>query len=230
MRRCPSLSQTLSYSFIKIDMNLEVCHSFQGLITTRNAVLSIADGMVGVTSINAVQQAQIAMDRRNVLYGTLLLISDNWTTYNILSSPEQQHNTSIRVACTCYEGCVYNCLSKHYGNPLYVCILSTYFNIKFSVFAFRFLATGDSYESISLLFAVGRSTIPTILYDVLDELLRKLSPIYLKFPSTSGEWKKIAEEFFDRWKFPLCLGAIDGKHIRVSHLEKFELLLNNGLL
>ncbi|GFS20270.1 nuclease harbi1, partial [Elysia marginata] len=29
-------------------------------------------------------------------------------------------------------------------------------------------------------------------------------------------WKNIAREFFSEWDFPLCVGAIDGKHIRIK--------------
>ena len=32
-------------------------------------------------------------------------------------------------------------------------------------------------------------------------------------PETPNDWKIIAENFHERWNFPLCLGAIDGKHI-----------------
>ena len=30
-------------------------------------------------------------------------------------------------------------------------------------------------------------------------------------------WLKIASEFFTRFQFPLCLGAVDGKHIRIKN-------------
>lgn len=34
-------------------------------------------------------------------------------------------------------------------------------------------------------------------------------------PQTEGEWKTIAREFHERWNFPHCLGAIDGKHVEI---------------
>lgn len=34
-------------------------------------------------------------------------------------------------------------------------------------------------------------------------------------PDSVEEWKKIAEEFETRWNFPHCLGAVDGKHVRI---------------
>lgn len=32
-------------------------------------------------------------------------------------------------------------------------------------------------------------------------------------PQNENEWKKIAEEFLEKWNYPHCLGALDGKHI-----------------
>lgn len=37
----------------------------------------------------------------------------------------------------------------------------------------------------------------------------------LQVPSTPAEWIKISSAFEDRWNYPFCLGALDGKHIAV---------------
>ena len=34
-------------------------------------------------------------------------------------------------------------------------------------------------------------------------------------PSTEEEWRAIAEEFNDRWQYPNCIGAMDGKHVAI---------------
>lgn len=38
----------------------------------------------------------------------------------------------------------------------------------------------------------------------------------LQFPKTEEDWIQIAAEFERKWQFPHCLGAIDGKHIRIT--------------
>ena len=35
----------------------------------------------------------------------------------------------------------------------------------------------------------------------------------LSFKSIKHKWKSIADEFYERWNFPNCIGAIDGKHV-----------------
>ena len=32
-------------------------------------------------------------------------------------------------------------------------------------------------------------------------------------PQTKEDWMEIAEEMKNRWNFPNCIGALDGKHI-----------------
>uniref|UniRef100_A0AAZ1XSW5 DDE Tnp4 domain-containing protein n=1 Tax=Oreochromis aureus TaxID=47969 RepID=A0AAZ1XSW5_OREAU len=51
-----------------------------------------------------------------------------------------------------------------------------------------------------------------------DTHLRKaISPRErLSTPSTESEWKAIARDFANKWQFPHCLGAIDGKHIFIQ--------------
>ena len=75
-----------------------------------------------------------------------------------------------------------------------------------------FLSTGDSINTLSLLFRIGVSTIRCIIYETCSPIWMNLKAEYMKTPSTQEEWSKIAEGFLEHWNFPNCLGAIDGKH------------------
>nr|CAI5826517.1 unnamed protein product [Callosobruchus analis] len=76
----------------------------------------------------------------------------------------------------------------------------------------RFLASGDSYQSLSYLFKISPQIISTIIPEVCDALIVALSE-HLKTPESSFEWREIAKEFEARWNFPHCCGALDGKLI-----------------
>eukprot|EP00795_Rhopilema_esculentum_P010074 gene10074-18721_t len=76
----------------------------------------------------------------------------------------------------------------------------------------RYLATGESQASLSFNFRIGRSTVCEILDDVPEKIWSILCPISVPVPQDQNAWKKIANDFWNLWGFPLCLGAVDGKH------------------
>ena len=49
--------------------------------------------------------------------------------------------------------------------------------------------------------------------EVCDAIIEALTGEYMRFPSDEENWRKIAREYEEMWQFPLCIGAIDGKHI-----------------
>ena len=81
------------------------------------------------------------------------------------------------------------------------------------LFFFRFLATGETYLSLSYSYRVGHTTISRIVPEVCSVLWDKLAHIYMKMPSSEDEWLSIADNYNSKWQFPNCLGALDGKHI-----------------
>uniref|UniRef100_A0AAG5DSG4 DDE Tnp4 domain-containing protein n=1 Tax=Anopheles atroparvus TaxID=41427 RepID=A0AAG5DSG4_ANOAO len=78
----------------------------------------------------------------------------------------------------------------------------------------RFLATGDSYDSLSILFRVSRQPISRIVPEVCDAIIAALKEYIL--PSTHAQWMEISDEFERKWNFPHVIGAIDGKHISIT--------------
>lgn len=47
------------------------------------------------------------------------------------------------------------------------------------------------------------------------DLWSALQPIYLP-TMRRNDWQQVAQGFLHRWNFPNCLGAVDGKHIRIQ--------------
>ena len=79
----------------------------------------------------------------------------------------------------------------------------------------RFLASGDSQQSLTYLFRVGAVTVSRIVSETYKAIY-VLSPTYLSAPKSSSDWLRIAAGFEEQWNFPHVLDAIDGKHINIK--------------
>ena len=80
----------------------------------------------------------------------------------------------------------------------------------------RFLATGDSQQSQSFLFRIGRATVSHIVRETCAAIWTALQGQYVIAPKTTNDWEGIANEFKEEWNFPNCIGAIDGKHVMME--------------
>ncbi|XP_058628314.1 uncharacterized protein zgc:194221 [Onychostoma macrolepis] len=79
----------------------------------------------------------------------------------------------------------------------------------------RYLTAGDSFRTIASSFRVGVSTVCKVVSDVVTAIWDCLVEEFMAVPSTD-EWRFIAEGFEKRWNFPLCCGALDGKHVLIK--------------
>ena len=79
----------------------------------------------------------------------------------------------------------------------------------------RYLVTGDAMTTIAYNFRMGVSTARQIILDVSTAIWDALASIHMPVPS-EVEWHTIADDFFVRWNFPNCIGAIDGKHVMIQ--------------
>uniref|UniRef100_A0AAV2JEE4 DDE Tnp4 domain-containing protein n=1 Tax=Knipowitschia caucasica TaxID=637954 RepID=A0AAV2JEE4_KNICA len=70
-------------------------------------------------------------------------------------------------------------------------------------------------RTIASSFRVGISTISSIIPDVVAAIWDGLVEEFMPVPGEE-EWRLSAMEFEERWNFPLCCGAIDGKHINLK--------------
>ena len=88
----------------------------------------------------------------------------------------------------------------------------------------HYLPYGDSQQSNSFAYRIGRSTVSKIIRDTCDAIWAVLHEEYLKPPNSNKEWKEIAVKFQLLWNFSHCVGAIDCKHVAI------QCPLNNGSL
>jgi hypothetical protein len=94
-----------------------------------------------------------------------------------------------------------------------------FYKCKFFSFGYRYLGSGCDQIDLHLSYKIGHTTIGKILRKVCNaiwECLRVES-----FPDfTQERWKEIAGGFKNYAHFPNCLGAIDGKHVRIKKPKK----------
>ncbi|XP_049428868.1 uncharacterized protein LOC125886585 isoform X1 [Epinephelus fuscoguttatus] len=86
----------------------------------------------------------------------------------------------------------------------------------------RSLATGESFSSLSFQYRTGRSTVGVLVKETCRVLHHVLKKDYLKTLTTEDEWREVDSGFQNKWQFPHCLGAIDGKHSHPSTKQQWE--------
>ena len=77
------------------------------------------------------------------------------------------------------------------------------------------MAHGDSYRSLAARFRLAPSTVQLLVSDTCKAIWEALVPTEMA-PPTKQEWMQIEKQFANRWNFPNCLGALDGKHIVIT--------------
>ncbi|XP_014282671.1 uncharacterized protein [Halyomorpha halys] len=90
----------------------------------------------------------------------------------------------------------------------------------------RYLATGDTFQTISLSYRMGISTVYSIVMETCKVICENLMSTMLPRP-TENVWKSIANDFYEMWNFPNCLGALDGKLITIQSLSNSVSSISN---
>ncbi|XP_048252576.1 protein ANTAGONIST OF LIKE HETEROCHROMATIN PROTEIN 1-like [Haliotis rufescens] len=89
----------------------------------------------------------------------------------------------------------------------------------------RYLATGESFTSLSYNYRIGATTIGLIVKDVCAAIRQTMQPEFMKVPSTSDDWREVANGFKESWQFPNFCGAVDGKHWGCLFVVTMEIIL-----
>lgn len=83
--------------------------------------------------------------------------------------------------------------------------------MKFAIY--RYLATGESFHSLSFSFRVSPSWISKIVDQVFKSIQKNM---LILMPSPTKEMFETTEKNFrERWNFPNVVGCLDGKHVRI---------------
>ncbi|XP_046679468.1 protein ANTAGONIST OF LIKE HETEROCHROMATIN PROTEIN 1-like [Homalodisca vitripennis] len=82
----------------------------------------------------------------------------------------------------------------------------------------RYLATGSSFKCLAQFFMRGERTIGLVVAETTEAIWSCLQPQYMPVPD-ENMWKCIAQRYLELWSLPNCIGAIDGKHVRI---QKFK--------
>ena len=87
-------------------------------------------------------------------------------------------------------------------------------NINCNVLLCSYLATGGSQLHLAFSFRLGHSTVGVVIKQCCSALWGCLVPMVLQ-PPTTEDWFQIAKDFNNLWDCRNCVGALDGKHIRI---------------
>lgn len=90
---------------------------------------------------------------------------------------------------------------------------------------FRYLATGNTMTDLHYTYRIGISTISGIIEEVCTKIW-ELRNECMAEPSEE-KWKEIANGFQKLANFPNCIGALDGKHVRIIKPTKSGSLFYN---
>ena len=86
--------------------------------------------------------------------------------------------------------------------------------MRFTIY-YRYLATGESFRSLAFQFRISHSWISTIIREVANSIVKRM--LDMSIPAlTEEDMRQISRKFWELWQFPNCVGALDGKHIRIT--------------
>ncbi|XP_026816057.1 uncharacterized protein LOC113555733 [Rhopalosiphum maidis] len=83
----------------------------------------------------------------------------------------------------------------------------------------KYLATGLAFREIAITFRISKTAVSSIVIEVCKVIWKILKGKHIPSP-TVADFENIAQEFYENWNFPNCIGSLDGKHIRIKCPKK----------
>ena len=84
----------------------------------------------------------------------------------------------------------------------------------------HWLAHASSFSQLAVLYAVGKSTVVSIVHQGIDVLREKLTPNTILFP-TASELEQVMVDFEALCGLPFCAGALDSTFMPIKKPEEF---------
>lgn len=91
----------------------------------------------------------------------------------------------------------------------------------------NYLRSGSTFTNLALWWSISAQHLGFVVKQVCQALCDLLSVEADCRPKSLEDWLKIADEFDSRWRLPHCLGAVDGKHVKVVKHPGSGCLLHN---
>uniref|UniRef100_A0A182PX58 DDE Tnp4 domain-containing protein n=1 Tax=Anopheles epiroticus TaxID=199890 RepID=A0A182PX58_9DIPT len=79
----------------------------------------------------------------------------------------------------------------------------------------RFLISGGTYSDLKFRTAISQPSLTHIIPETCRAIIKVLKN-FIKLPRNTHEWKNAATTFNQKWQFPNCVGAVDGKLVRIA--------------
>lgn len=95
-------------------------------------------------------------------------------------------------------------------------ISATYARKYRNSYFYRYLATGSSFKSLGYSFRISDVTVGRIIQETCKAIWEQLNTVHMPYP-TEERINSIVKGFWSKWKFPNCVGCIDGKHVRIRN-------------
>jgi len=80
---------------------------------------------------------------------------------------------------------------------------------------YRYLATGDSFASLHFEYLLGETAVWETVRDCCNGIWNCLKATEM-LEKTENDWVHTANDFYRRTQFPNCIGAVEGKHVRIK--------------
>lgn len=93
-------------------------------------------------------------------------------------------------------------------------------------FCYRYLGSGCSLKDLHYSYRIGQSTLSKVVRKVCENVWQIFKEECFP-PFNTGRWLQISSDFERNANFPHCLGALDGKHVRIIKPTKSGSLYHN---